>query len=120
MAMFGIGPGEKGVSGVPGPPVVLVVPAEVRFIMRPLVLMGVTMLEEPDVSDDLDWELERVGCGLLFAAFGARSLFENKPMSAAVIRGCGLSGWTQGTIGQLRRSAGGRTQSCSCDAVGQQ
>jgi hypothetical protein len=79
------------VSGVPGPPV-LVVPADVRFIMRAFVLMGVMMLEDPDVRDDFDCELERVGCGLL-AAFGARSLLENKPMSAAVVvRGCRPSG----------------------------
>ena len=80
MATVGMGPGEKGVSGVPGPPVVLVVPAEVRFMMRELVLMGAMMLEEPDVSDDFDCELESVGCGFS-AAFGALSLLENRPMS---------------------------------------
>jgi hypothetical protein len=53
--MCGIGPGENGVSGVPGPPPVLVVPAEVRlFMMRALVLMGVIMLEEPEVREDFD------------------------------------------------------------------
>jgi hypothetical protein len=67
--------------------VVLVVPADVRFMMRALVLIGVMMLEDPEVRDDLDCELERVGCGLL-AGLGARSLLENKPMAAAaVVRG---------------------------------
>ena len=81
MATLSMGPGEKGVRGVPGPPpAVLVVPAEVRFMMRLLVLMGVMMLDEPDVSDDLDWELDSVGAGLL-AALGALSLLENRPMA---------------------------------------
>ena len=80
MATLDIGLGEKGVSGVPGPPVVLVVPADVRFKMRPLVLIGVMMLEEPEVREDLDCELESVGGGL--ATFGALSLLENRPMAA--------------------------------------
>jgi hypothetical protein len=101
MVTLSIGPGEKGVSGVPGPPPVLVVPADVRFRMRALVLMGVMMLEEPDVREDFDCELESVGCGLA-AAFGARSLLENKPMSAVVVRGYRLSGRTAGVIGQQR------------------
>lgn len=79
LAIAGLGPGEKGVNGVPGP-VVLVVPAEVRLRMRLLVLMGLMMLEEPDVRDDFDCEDERVGCGFS-AAFGALSLLENRPMS---------------------------------------
>lgn len=81
----GSGPGEKGVSGVPGPPV-LVVPAEVRCMMRvvALVLMGAMMLEEPEASDDLDCEPEREGCGCWsLGALGALSLLENKPMSGS-------------------------------------
>lgn len=93
-----MGEGEKGVSGVPGPPVVLVVPADVRFNMRPLVLMGVMMLEEPDVSEDLDWELESAGGGLL-AALGARSLLENRPIFAAVV----LRTWMVSVVGGFRR-----------------
>lgn len=115
MATLGIGPGEKGVSGVPGPPPVLVVPADVRFMMRALVLMGVMMLEEPDVREDFDCELESVGCGLA-AAFGARSLLENKPMSAVVVRGC------RPAAGGLQVAASGfdsGTQRCARDSVGQ-
>lgn len=52
--------GEKGVKGVPGP-AVLVVPADVRLMMRELVLIGVTMLEEAEVREVLDWELASAG-----------------------------------------------------------
>ncbi len=101
MATLNIGLGEKGVSGVPGPPVVLVVPADVRFRTRPLVLIGVMMLEEPEVSEDFDCELESVGGGL--ATFGARSLLENRPMAAAVcVRGYLGGRGTVGAIGQYR------------------
>jgi len=47
LGMVGLRPGEKGVSGVPGP-AVLVVPAEVRFIMRVLIRPGDLMLEDPE------------------------------------------------------------------------
>ena len=102
MATLGIGPGEKGVSGVPGPPVVLVVPADVRFMMRALVLMGVMMLDDPDVRDDFDCELERVGCGLL-AGLGARSLLENRPMAGGA---CGMYVDGVPVVGQRRRAIG--------------
>jgi hypothetical protein len=118
--MLGIGPGEKGVSGVPGPPMVLVVPADVRFRMRALVFIGVILLDEPDVRDDFDCELESVGCvgwagGGLLAALGALSFLENRPMSASVGLGispqwpvCGLFAGSICPVA-LRRSAGGRT-----------
>ncbi len=106
MATLDIGLGEKGVSGVPGPPVVLVVPADVRFRTRPLVLIGVMMLEEPEVREDFDCELESVGGGL--ATFGARSLLENRPMAAAVYVGVSVVGapWVQSA--SIGRSASGR------------
>lgn len=79
LAKAGFGPGEKGVSGVPGP-AVLVVPADVLLMTRVLVLMGLTMLEEPDVSDDLDCDDDSVCCGFS-AVFGALSLLENRPIA---------------------------------------
>lgn len=83
MAMLGIGLGEKGVTGVVDPPVVLAVPADVRFMTREPVLMGEMTLEDPDVSDDFDCEAGSVGCGFL-GALGTLPLFENKPMSVVV------------------------------------
>ncbi len=111
MATLGMGPGEKGVRGVPGPPppAVLVVPAEVRFMMRELVLIGVMMLDEPDVSEDLDCELDSVGAGLL-AALGARSLLENRPMASYVLR---LSVWYGAH--RTHSESGGRAADAGCD-----
>lgn len=68
---------------MPGPPV-LVVPADVRFMTREVVLMGVIMLEEPDPRDVFDCELGSSGWGSA-AAFGTRSLLENRPMSAVLV-----------------------------------
>jgi hypothetical protein len=74
--MIELGPGEKGVSGVPGP-VVLVVPAEVRLTPRVFVLIGLTMLEEPELSDAFECEDASDGCESS-AALGP--LLENRPM----------------------------------------
>jgi hypothetical protein len=126
MAILGMGPGEKGVSGVPGPPAVLVVPADVLFMMRELVLMGVMMLEEPDVSDDFDCELESGGCGL--AALGALSLLENRPISETCVRVRRCSGLASGcdrpVTGGLHETVCWdsitRNWTCARDAVGRE
>lgn len=75
--------GEKGVSGVPGP-AVLVVPADVRFMMRELVLMGAMMLEDAEVRDVLDCEADKEVVWSSGDAFGALSLLENRPILLSV------------------------------------
>lgn len=75
--------GENEVLGVEVPPLVLVVPAEVRFIMREdeKPPMGDLMLEEPEVREDLDCEVERMWAGLESTmGLGAFSRREKRPM----------------------------------------
>lgn len=80
MSILGIG--EKGVGGVPGPPVVLVVPADVRFMMRLDENPGDLMLEEPELSElfDLEELSDCAGIGSPPTGFGVRPLLENKPI----------------------------------------
>lgn len=87
--------GEKGVSGVPGP-AVLVVPADERFMMRELVLMGAIMLEDADVRDVLDCEADKEVVWSSWDAFGALSLLENRPIFVVCLWTCaaGLSAVT--------------------------
>lgn len=74
----GFRPGEKGVRGVDGP-LVLDVPAEVRFMGRVLVApMGDFRLDE-DASEDIDCEVERDGFGSA-TGFAAFSRLEKSPM----------------------------------------
>lgn len=75
--------GENEVLGVEVPPLVLVVPAEVRFIMREdeKPPTGDLMLDEPEVREDLDCEVERMWAGLESAmGLGAFSRREKRPM----------------------------------------
>ena len=84
--------GEKDVPGVEMPPLVLVVPAEVRFIMRDdeKPLMGDLMLEEPEVREDLDCEVERMRGEWLESTMGlgAFSRREKRPMVFVVCFSC--------------------------------
>lgn len=99
--------GEKGVSGVAGP-LVLVVPAEVRFMMRELVVvpMGDLMLEDPEASEDIDCEVESDGYASATATgFATFSRLEKSPMFSLCVQDWLSMARSAGVIGACWRSA---------------
>jgi len=75
---LGFRPGEKGVRGVDRP-LVLVVPADVRFMGRVLVVPTGDFRLDEDASEDIDCEVERDGFDSA-TGFAAFSRLEKSPM----------------------------------------